>query len=111
MSGPVTAADLRACLGSTVEGGVSTQGATARLVRALEAIGWRGADLAGPEEVAAEILPAISGCARGQSELPAMYRQIAEALRANGPVMDGGLPPTAAYLPAAAELVRRFVGR
>jgi hypothetical protein len=112
MSVPVTAADLRAHLAPAADvadrgGG----GASARLLRALEAIGWRGGDVASPEEVAAEILPALAGCARGQGDMPALYRQIAEVLRANGPVMDGGLPPTSAYLPAAAEIVRRFVGR
>jgi hypothetical protein len=109
MSAPVTAAELRAQLAPGDDAGAGGS-ASARLLRALEAIGWRGGDVASPEEVAAEILPALSACARGQGDIPALYRQIAELLRANGPVMDGGLPPTSAYLPAATEIVRRFVG-
>jgi hypothetical protein len=112
MSAPVTAAELRAQLLPGADVGEGTGGsASARLLRALEAIGWRGGDVASPEEVAAEILPALSACARGQGDISALYRQIADVLRANGPVMDGGLPPTSAYLPAATEIVRRFVGR
>jgi hypothetical protein len=112
MSAPVTADDLRAQLAPAADAADGAGGgASARLLRALEAIGWRGGDAASPEEVAAEILPALSACARGRGEMAALYRQIAEVLRANGPVMDGGLPPTSAYLPAATEIVRRFVGR
>jgi hypothetical protein len=112
MTAPVTAADLRAQLAPAEDAADRAGGgASARLVRALEAIGWRGGDAASPEEVAAEILPAISACARGQGDMGALYRQIAEVLRGSGPLMDGGLPPTSAYLPAATEIVRRFVGR
>lgn len=39
-----------------------------------------------------------------------MYQGIAETLRRNGPVLDGSLPPTESYLPAAYDVVRRYVG-
>jgi hypothetical protein len=78
------------------------------LTRALEAIGWRGGDSVDAAEVAQEVLPSIASCVREHGELGVMYRQIAEILRASGPVLDGSLPPVHDYLPAAAEVVRRF---
>lgn len=83
--------------------------AAARLTHVLESIGWRVGDSASPEDVAQEILPALSACAREQSDVGALYRQIAEVLRGSGPLLDGGLPDTSAYLPAAEEIVRRFI--
>ena len=109
MTAPVTLADLRRELAAAQGGESENGGATARVIRALDAIGWRGADSATPEEVAAEILPAITSCVQSTGEMGALYWQVAQVLRANGPAMDGGLPPAAAYVPAAAEIVRRFV--
>ena len=58
----------------------------------------------------AEVMPSIRACAREHGNLGTMYREIAEALRACGPLLDGSLPPVHDYLPAAAEVVRGFVG-
>lgn len=106
MTAPVSAQALRDALGaaSSADGG-----ATARLVGALESIGWRGGDAASPEEVAQELLPAIASCVREHHDMGLMYRQMAEVLRASGPVLDGSLAPASSYLPAAAEVVRLFV--
>jgi len=103
---PITLEQLREALGTA---SASDGGATARVVRALEAIGWRGGDSASPEEVAEEVLPAIASCAREHGDRALMYRQVAEVLRSSGPVLDGSLPPTSEYLPAAAEVVRGFI--
>jgi uncharacterized iron-regulated protein len=84
-------------------------GATARLTRALEAIGWRGGDSVDAAEVAQEVLPSIASCARDHGNVGTMYREIAEVLRGNGPALDGSLPPVHDYIPAAAEVVRRFI--
>lgn len=97
---------LRDALGSA---SAMDGGATARLVRVLESIGWRGGDAASAEEVAQELLPAITACVREHGDRALLYRQVAEVLRASGPVLDGSLPPTSDYIPAAAEIVRGFV--
>ena len=107
MSRAISAAELRAALGAA---SAADGGATARLVRALESIGWREGDSASPAEVASEVLPAIASCVREHGDLALMYRQIAEVLRSSGPMLDGSLPPISSYLPAASELVRLFVG-
>lgn len=103
---PITLEMLRLALGNA---SASDGGATARLARVLEGIGWRGGDSASPEEVAQEVLPAIASCVREHGDRALMYRQVAEVLRSSGPVLDGSLPPTSDYLPAAAEVVRGFV--
>jgi hypothetical protein len=107
VTGPVTIAALRAAVAdASVAGG----GATLRVTHALDAIGWRGGDALGPEEMAQEIVPAFVACAREHGDVALLDRQIAEILRASGPLLDGSLPPVSAYLPAASEIVRRFVG-
>jgi hypothetical protein len=103
---PVTVAMLRDALGAASG---SDGGATARLVSALESIGWRGGDSASAEEVAQEVLPAIASCVRDHGDRALMYRQIADVLRGSGPMLDGGMPPASEYLPAAAAVVRGFV--
>jgi hypothetical protein len=79
-----------------------------RLVRALRAVGWGGADVADAEDVADMLAPLLDACASGHRSLPALYRDVAEALRQAGPLLDGSLPPAAAYLPAAEEIVARY---
>lgn len=97
---------LRGALG---DAGTAEGGSLSKLTRAIEAIGWRGGDSAEPAEVAQDVLPSITSCAREHGNLGTMYREIAEVLRASGPVLDGSLPPVHDYIPAAAEVVRRFV--
>lgn len=89
---------------------LASGGATLRVTQALEAIGWRGSDAVEAGEVAQEIVPAIAAFAREHGDLSLLHRQVAEILRASGPLLDGSLPPSAAYLPAADEVVRRFIG-
>jgi len=106
VSAPVTIDALRTALGAAT---ASNGGATPRLTQVIESIGWRGGDAAEASEVAQEIAPALAACVREGGDLGAMYRQVAEVLRHSGPVLDGSLPPVTDYLPAAAEVVRRFV--
>ena len=106
MTAAETLMGLRNALGTVA---AEDGGASARLARALEAIGWRGGDAMEPAEVAQEILPAIVACAREHGDVGMLYRQTAEVLRSSGPLLDGGLPPVHDYMPAAAEVVRRFI--
>ena len=80
-----------------------------RLHRALRAVGWGGTDVADAEDVADLLAPILDACVTGHRSLPALYRDVAQALRDAGPLLDGSLPPAAAYLPAAEEVVARYV--
>ncbi len=42
-------------------------------------------------------------------DLTQLTAGIAATLRACGPMLDGGLPPVEAYLPAAEDVLRRYV--
>lgn len=108
--GRVTLEALRERLERDERDASASGGATAGVARALRAIGWSGTDLAGASDVAALIVPTIGACVRRHRDLAAMYQGIAETLRRNGPVLDGSLPPTESYLPAAYDVVRRYVG-
>jgi hypothetical protein len=110
MNSSVTSDTLRAALASRQHASASDddRGVEA-LAAALEAIGWRGADTVSAEEVAELLLPAIDACAHRDHDVAALYREVAEVLRGAGPLLDGGLPPVSAYLPAAEEVIRRFV--
>ena len=79
-----------------------------RLLRALRAVGWGGTDVAETADVADMLAPILDACVTGHRSLPALYRDVAEALRHAGPLLDGSLPPAAAYLPAAEEIVARY---
>lgn len=83
-------------------------GASPALTRALEAIGWRSVREPTPEELAGELVMLIDDCVRGHRDLSALERGIAGVLRDCGPLLDGGLPPVEAYLPAAEELLQRY---
>ncbi|MCC6241707.1 MAG: hypothetical protein IT353_02650 [Gemmatimonadaceae bacterium] len=83
-------------------------GATPGLARALEAIGWRAVRDPSPEQLADELVYLVAACVDGQYDVSTLAHSIAELLRHAGPMLDGGLPPTEAYLPAAEELLQRY---
>jgi hypothetical protein len=84
-------------------------GAVPTLTRALETIGWRAVREPSPEELAAYLLELVDACVHGHRDLHQLELAIAATLRDAGPLLDGGLPPAEAYLPAAAELLARYV--
>lgn len=83
-------------------------GATPGLTRALEAIGWRAVRDPSPEQLADELVYLVAACVDGQYDVPTLAYAIADLLRHAGPMLDGGLPPTEAYVPAAEELLQRY---
>jgi hypothetical protein len=93
-------------LADTVPGGT---GATPSLTRSLERIGWRSMQDPSPAEVAGELVLLVEQCVRGHRDVQALAYAIATFFRDVGPSLDGGLPPTEAYLPAAEELLRLYV--
>jgi hypothetical protein len=87
------------------------EGATPALAAALEAIGWRAVQDPTPEELADHLLHLVDACVHEHRDISALTYHMAMALRDTGPLLDGGLPPVEAYLPAADDIVRRYVGR
>lgn len=83
-------------------------GATPALAAALDAIGWRAVQEPTPEELADHLLLLLDQCVHEHRDVSALEYQFAMALRDTGPLLDGGLPPVEAYLPAAAEIVARY---
>ena len=80
----------------------------ARLERALRAIGWGGTDVADAEEVARLLEPVLDAGVAGGAGLAALHREVADVLRGAGPLLDGSLPPAAAYVPAAEALLTHY---
>lgn len=107
-AGPlVSFAALRArFLADTAHGG---EGATPALTRALERIGWRAVRDPSPEELAGYVVYLLEACVHDHHDVDALTRATAALLRDCGPLLDGGLPPVEAYVPAAEELLREYV--
>ena len=99
---------LRARYDSDLAPAGDPQRAEARLSQALRAIGWGGTDVVDAEEVAALLVPLIDACVTGHRQVAALTRDVAETLRDAGPLLDGSLPPAAAYLPAAEDVLARY---
>jgi hypothetical protein len=85
------------------------RGATPALTAALEAIGWRAVREPTPEELADHLLFLVDACVHEHRDIDALTLGIAMALRDSGPLLDGGLPPAEAYLPAAEDVLRHYV--
>lgn len=85
------------------------RGATPGVAAALASIGWRAVGDPGPEELAAYVVELIDACVTGHRDPALLVSAIAHLLRDNGPLLDGGLPPAAAYEPAALDLLERYV--
>lgn len=79
------------------------------LARALEAIGWRAVREPTPELLAEELAHLVDDCVHGHRDVHVLAMAIARVLRDAGPLLDGGLPPVEAYLPAAEELLARYL--
>lgn len=84
-------------------------GATPPLTEALEAIGWRAVQEPSPAELADHLRHLLDACVHEHRDVTALTHGIATALRDTGPLLDGGLPPVDAYLPAADEILVRYV--
>jgi hypothetical protein len=84
-------------------------GAAPALARALEFIGWRAVREPTPEELAGHLALLLDHCVHEHRDVMALTEGVAMALRDTGPLLDGGLPPVAAYYPAAEALLRRYV--
>lgn len=84
-------------------------GAAPALARALERIGWRAVREPTPEELAGHLAFLVDACVHDHRDLMALADGIAAVLRDTGPLLDGGLPPIEAYLPAAEELLALYL--
>jgi len=93
-------------LTDTAPGG---SGATPALTRGLERIGWRSIQDPSAAEIAGELVLHVEQCVCGHRDVHALAYGIATFFRDVGPSLDGGLPTTEAYLPAAEELLRLYV--
>lgn len=102
---PYTALRAR-YLADTAAGGT---GATPSITRALEQIGWRSVGEPSSDELAGHLVYMFDDCVHTHRDVSALAYAIADVMRETGPLLDGGQPPTEAYLPAAEEVVRLYV--
>jgi hypothetical protein len=84
-------------------------GGAPALARALEFIGWHAVREPSPEELAQHLVLLLDACVHEHHDVMLLTDGVAMALRDTGPLLDGGLPPVQAYLPAAEELLHRYV--
>ena len=84
-------------------------GATPGLAAALAAIGWHSVGDPSPEELADHLVELVDVCITEHHDPELLVSEAARLLRDNGPLLDGGLPPVAAYEPAAREALERYV--
>jgi hypothetical protein len=84
-------------------------GATPRLAAALAAIGWHSVGEPTPEEVAENLVELLDACISDHHDSEQLVNDIARLLRDAGPLLDGGLPPVAAYEPAARDVLDRYL--
>jgi hypothetical protein len=82
----------------------------ARLEQALDAIGWRSADGSSSEEVAAVAVHILDACVHGHHDVDAATRAIADLLYNSAASLDGSMSAASAFLPAAEEVLRRYIG-
>ncbi len=84
-------------------------GATPRLADALAAIGWHSVGEPTPDELADYLVELLDACVSDHHDVERLVADVARLLRDAGPLLDGGLPPVAAYEPAAREALERYV--
>ncbi len=84
-------------------------GSAPALGRGLARIGWRAVRDPSPEELGSYLAFLLDACVHEHRDVSALAHGIASVLRDTGPLLDGGLPPVEAYLPAAEELLRLYV--
>ena len=84
-------------------------GAAPRLAAALEQIGWRSVGDPSADDVASHLVSLVEACVHDHHDADLLEHAIAALLRDVGPSLDGGMPPVDAYLPAAEEVLRRYI--
>ena len=84
-------------------------GAAHKLAAALSAIGWDSVQELTSVELADYVLELLDACVSEHHDVDQLVANIARLLRDCGPRLDGGLPPVAAYEPAAIEILERYV--
>jgi hypothetical protein len=84
-------------------------GAAPGLAAALTAVGWRAVGDPSPEELAGHLVELIDACVTDHYDTERLVGAVARLLRDHGPLLDGGLPPVAAYEPAARDVLDRYV--
>jgi len=84
-------------------------GASPEITRALECIGWRSVGEPSADELAGHLVLMFDSCVHVHRDVQALAYAIAAVMRDAGPLLDGGLPPVEAYLPAAEEVLRLYV--
>lgn len=111
MASVLTVAALRARFVADTRGGGPDPeaGAAPALARALERVGWRAVRESSPEELASWLVHLVAACVHDHGDVDALVRDVAGLLRDHGPVLDGGLPPVDAYVPAAEEVLRQYL--
>lgn len=87
----------------------SSDGATPRLAAALAGIGWNSVGDPTSDELADYLVELLDSCVSDHHDPDRLVSDIARLLRDAGPLLDGGLPPVAAYQPAAREVLERYV--
>jgi hypothetical protein len=87
----------------------SAGGATPGLAAALAAIGWHSVGDPTPDELADYVVELLDSCITDHHDPEQLISDIARLMRDSGPLLDGGLPPVAAYEPAARELLERYL--
>jgi len=87
----------------------ATSGATPRLAAALAAVGWNSVGDPTPDELADYLVELLDTCVTDHHDPEELIHHIARLLRDSGPLLDGGLPPVAAYEPAAREVLERYI--
>ena len=87
----------------------ATRGAVPRLAAALAAIGWNSVGDPTPDELADHLVELVDVCITDHRDPERLVSDISRLLRDAGPLLDGGLPPVAAYEPAAREILERYL--
>jgi hypothetical protein len=85
------------------------RGASPGITRALERIGWRSVGEPSADELAGHLVLMLDSCVHLHRDVHALAYAVASVMRDAGPLLDGGLPPVEAYLPAAEEVLRLYV--
>jgi hypothetical protein len=102
----VSYAALRSRFMADMQGG---GGAAPPLARALERIGWGAVQESTADELASHIVFLVDACVHDHHDPALLAYGVAAMLRDHGPLLDGGMPPAEAYVPAAEELLRQYV--
>lgn len=84
-------------------------GATPRLAEALAAVGWHSVGEPTPYELADYLVELLDACITDHHDPDRLVADVARLLRDSGPLLDGGLPPVAAYEPAARDVLERYL--